>query len=215
MIPEKLKYSYQKHLLIVHLCELSDNDKFLRFGYVASIDYIVAYVEKTWDDKGSKWFGVFDEDKLVATLHCAMIERSGAEMGCTVDSQYRGQGFGQALFDRGLTWCRANGAKHIYMHCLTQNKVIQHIAQKNGMVVVPQGWEERDAHLYFEHADVTAPMSDLICDRIAAVDEFYRSQRKLLKTLLSPLNISHGTAKNKKDKKPSFLRNGKERELGT
>lgn len=209
MIPEKLKYSYQKDLLIKHLCGLSDDDKFLRFGYHASVDYILSYVEKTWDEKGNRWFGVFDEDKLVASLHCAMIERTGAEMGCTVDPEYRGNGYGQALFDRGLTWCRSNGANHIYMHCLTQNKVIQHIAKKNGMNVIPQGWEEKEAHLKFDRPDYAAPMHDVICDRIAAVDEFYRSQRQILKTLLTPLNISHGKAKNKNGKKPSKLHSSK------
>lgn len=209
MIPEKLKYSYQKDLITQHLIDLSPEDKYLRFGYAVPDENIIEYVDRTWFDMGNMWFGIFDEDKLIATLHCAMIERDGAEMGCTVDEKYRGNGCGQQLFDRGLTWCRSSGAKFIYMHCLTQNKIIQHIAKKNNMDIVPQGIDEREAHLRFDHIDFNAPVQDLICDRIAAVDGFWRGQRKLLNSFFSPLNNYHGKTKSKTNKKSPVLHSRK------
>lgn len=186
MYPQKLRTSNDKQLLLAHLHALSASDKYLRFGYPITPEQIDKYVERSYELEKSQWFGMHDEDgTIVASVHAVMVTSTKAEMGLTVDQKYRGQGFGQLLFDRGLCWSRSAGAKQIYMQCLTENKAIQHIARKNNMSIAVMAPTEREGVLEFNAVSVVAPLSDVSMDHIALVDSCFREQRKTLKTLFS------------------------------
>lgn len=188
MVPEKLKSDLDRELLVKHLTSMPKEDKYLRFGYAISDEQIAKYVERSFDfdHEISQWFGIFsDEDELIATIHVIMVTSKKAEMGCSVDQNHRKKGIGQILFDRGLIWARAHGAKTIYMQCLSQNVAIQKIAKKNGMLVATLGYDEKEGKLEFPVTDVTAPYTDIVYDRIAAVDSVFRTQRNAFTKLIS------------------------------
>lgn len=189
MIPEKLYSEHQRDLLIDHLLSLSKDDLYLRFGYQISEEQIRKYVERSYDFDTdiSQWFGVFCETtgKIIASLHTIMVTSKKAEMGCTVDAACRNQGIGQKLFDRGLIWARANGAKTIYMQCLSQNQAIQKIAKRNNMLVATMGYDEKEGKLEFPLPDLTAPFSDVTLDRIAAVDSIFRQPRNAFTKIIN------------------------------
>lgn len=186
MYPQKLIDLSHKKAVIKHLCDLSDHDKYLRFGYPITPELIETYVTRSFDLDQSQWFGVFDDDiNIVASVHSVMVTSSKAEMGIAVDSHFRGQGFGQILFDRGLCWARAQGAKQIFMQCLSENKAIQHIARKNNMTIATVAPSEREGVLEFNSVSIVAPLGDIAMDNIAAVDSVLREHRKMLKRALS------------------------------
>lgn len=178
MIPRKLSF-LDKARLTHHLQSLQGDDRRLRFGGAVTDDYISTYVEKSFDDK-SKWFGIDHIDGyIVAACHVAILDND-AELGCSVDSQFRGQGYAQLMFDRAVTWLRTKGINHVFMHCLTENGAMRHIARKNEMTVV-SCCGESDAEVNLEPANAFTPMVDAYADRISLYDMVFKNSLRIMR----------------------------------
>ena len=192
MIPRKLT-PFDKQKLIDHFMnDIVENDRRLRFGYEAPDSAVKKYVEDSLYNFGriNMWFVVDNGDKIIATCHVSMdLETSTAEMGCTVSPQYRNQKLGQELFNRGITWARMSGAENVFMHCLSENRTIQHIAQKGGMTVVTIDPTEKESTIQIKQNRFEAGFKDYIMDQIAIYDAAIGQQRffakKFMKGLIS------------------------------
>ena len=171
MVARKLTV-IDKNKLVWHLQSLQGEDRRLRFGGTVSDDYIREYVEKSFDEN-SKWFGVDHIDgSLIAACHAA-VANGQAELGCSVNPDYRNQGLAQSMFERAVTWLRTKGITTVFMHCLTENRAMRHIASKNDMVVhSSQG--ETDAEVKIEPATPATVMQDAYMDRIALYDMMFK-----------------------------------------
>ena len=168
MIARKLS-ELDKKKLINHLTSLQGDDRRLRFGGLTNDDHIEQYVEKSFDGK-SKWFGVDHIDgRIVAACHAALIADGEAELGCSVDPDFRNQGLAQEMFDRAVTWLRTKNVTEVFMHCLTENGAMKHIARKNNMEVV-SCCGESDAQVHIEPATPVTIIQDAYMDRIALYD---------------------------------------------
>lgn len=175
MIPRKLSI-LDKHKLTSHLQSLEGEDRRLRFGGAISDDAIATYVEGSFDDE-SKWFGIDHIDgSLVAACHAA-VNNGQAELGCSVNPDYRGNGFAQLMFDRAVTWLRTKGIDQVFMHCLTENAVMRHIARKNEMTVV-SSYGETDAEVKIEPPTPATVMKDAYLDRIALYDMYWKNNMR-------------------------------------
>lgn len=162
-----------KTRIISHLQTLQGEDRRLRFGGVVTDEYIAGYVEKSFDID-SKWFGVDHIDgHLVASCHVAIMNGT-AELGCCVDEDYRGEGIAQQMFDRAVTWVRTKGITEVYMHCLTENAAMRHIARKNDMAVVSE-YGESDANVHVEPGTPVTAIQDAYLDRIALYDMYFKN----------------------------------------
>ena len=184
MTPIKLSLDLQRQEVIKHLLSLDKEDLRLRFGYTPTDSIIEKYVTDTWNTDGNRWFGIYhpEFDGVVGTLHVAQMKDDTAEFGFTVDKRLRGKGYGDALFKRGMLWAKARMVKHIFMHCLSENKIIQHIAKKNCMHVVRLMGGEAEADLVVPK-DYSAPYSEAVVDNIAIYDMLLVNQQKMLATL--------------------------------
>ena len=135
MIPRKLAHLDKQKLLDHFMNDIVDNDRRLRFGFEAPDSSVKEYIDNSIKyDYGytSMWFVVDEGDRIVATCHVSLNrETNTAEMGCTVSPDYRNQKIGQELFYRGVTWAAMAGANHVFMHCLSENRAIQHIDRKS------------------------------------------------------------------------------------
>jgi RimJ/RimL family protein N-acetyltransferase len=183
MIPRKLSY-LDKSLLFVHFVGLSDEDKRLRFGLTASDEYIKKYVSKSIDDPNSQWFAIEDENFLVAVCHAAIYENGDGELGCSVLPDYRNNGYAQILFDRAVTWLRSRGTTNVFMHCLSENAAMKHIAKKNNMTVVTHV-DESDARVVVEPPTPLTQVAEVYLDRIALYDMFYKNSYRILKKMFA------------------------------
>lgn len=176
MLVRKLNASDIKR--IVHnLSSLQGQDRRLRFGSMCNDDYILSYVTKSFEQE-SQWFGVDHIDgHLVATCHVA-IHNGEAELGCCVDEDYRGEGLAQQMFDRAVTWLRTKGITNVFMHCLTENAAMRHIAKKNAMTIV-SGYGDTDATVEVAPGTAATVMKDAYMDRIAMYDMYYKNNYRL------------------------------------
>lgn len=185
MIPIKLSSDSQREEVVTHLLSLERGDLRLRFGYSPTDSIIEKYVNDSFGKPDNQWFGVYDSetDGLIATLHVALLDDHRAEFGCTVGSSYRQRGIGNELFVRGVTWAKSCGVKKVYMYCLSENKAIQKIARKNNMHVITLCEGEAEATLATPY-DPTAPMNDVLLDRMSVYDMLLVNQHKIIKTFL-------------------------------
>ena len=162
------------HRIISNLTKLEGEDRRLRFGTSCTDEYISNYVTKSFEQE-SQWFGVDHIDgHLVATCHVAVFKGEG-ELGCCVDEEYRGEGFAQQMFDRAVTWLRVRGINHVFMHCLSENGAMKHIAKKNDMVLVSE-YGETEAKVQVEPATPSTYVAEAYLDRIAIYDMLLKNQ---------------------------------------
>jgi RimJ/RimL family protein N-acetyltransferase len=182
-IPRKLS-SLDRVLLYAHFLNLDSDDRRLRFGTAATDEYIKKYVDRAIEDKNSKWFGIEDDNALVAVCHAAIYENGEGELGCSVDTDYRNCGYAQALFDRAVTWLRSKDVTNVFMHCLSENGAMKHIAKKNRMTVITH-IDETKAQVEFEPATPLTHVADAYLDRVALYDMVYRNTYRAFKNLFA------------------------------
>jgi RimJ/RimL family protein N-acetyltransferase len=177
MVPRKLGF-LDRIQVELHFLSLSQEDRRLRFGITASDDYIKKYIARSINDPQSMWFGIEEDGYLVAICHAAVDDKQG-ELGCSVLDHYRGEGYAQALFDRAITWLRSRGITHIFMHCLSENGAMKHIALKNRMHVITQ-MGETDADIHVEPPTPITHVMDAYYDRIGIYDMILKSSRRMM-----------------------------------
>lgn len=134
--------------LLMHFLALNDNDRLLRFGRAFPDEMITRYVQML-DFSRDAVFGVYNTDlELVGVGHLAFVPKEAmpalseatvkariAEFGVSVSASARGMGIGSKLFERAAIRCRNEDVDTLYMHCLSSNQTIIHIAKKAGMEI--------------------------------------------------------------------------------
>ena len=139
-IPVRELHAGHKDEILSHLLQLNDEDRRLRFGTQTPDEVIVHYVEHL-DFNKDTLFGIFNEDlKLIGMAHLAYLPDSkgqgkAAEFGVSVLAEGRAQGLGAALLQRSAVHSRNTQIETLFVHCLTSNKAMMHLAQKAGMRV--------------------------------------------------------------------------------
>jgi GNAT superfamily N-acetyltransferase len=154
--------------LLAHFVALSDEDRRLRFGAFLSTESVERYVLGV-DFGRDVVFGVFDDElSLVGAAHVAFAEGS-AELGLSVLPGQRDRGVGSALFARAAAHARNRSVSSLYMHCLSENAAIMHIAKKSGMTIVAASGDA-DAHLTLSPANPASITGEYLTDRLALYD---------------------------------------------
>ncbi len=160
-----------------HFLALPPEDVRLRFGSGMSAEGINAYVDMIDFDRDAV-LGVFNENlQLTGVAHLALDpEHDTAELGLSVLPEHRGQGIGTALFERAEAHARNHYIKILFMHCLTENQPMMHIASKLGMRVAAAGSGEADAHLELSPPDAANIAGELMQERVALWDIAMKAQ---------------------------------------
>ena len=165
----------------LHLIGLSDEDRSLRFGMHTSDAVINQYVSGI-NFVNDSIFGVFDSQlNLIGYAHLAYpispsASASTAEFGVSVSKEGRGKGIGSALFKRAAIHARNTNIKVLYVHYLSRNKVMMHIAKKAGMAI-EFAYGEADAYLTLEPYNNTSLVAEAVQAQVADID--YAVKRNL------------------------------------
>lgn len=157
-----------------HFLSLGVDDRRLRFGSTLSDTAIESYVDHI-DFEHDAVFGVFDDELGLAGVAHVAVSGGVAELGVSVLSASRGKGVGTALFDRAGTFARNRLIGVLFMHCLTENQAMMHIAKKSKMRIVSE-YGETDAHLALTPGDPSSITRELVHEQIALFDFTVRSQ---------------------------------------
>ena len=136
--------------ILEHLLALTPEDRRLRFGTPSADESIARYVESI-DFARDTVFGIYDDmNALVGMTHVAQLD-DAVELGLSVHPSRRREGLAQTMFRRAALHARNRGIGELYMHCLSENAAMMHIARKSGMRIVLDG-SDRDAWLALPRA---------------------------------------------------------------
>jgi len=181
-----------------HLLALSDEDRTLRFGMHTSDEIISKYVAGI-DFVGDSIFGVFDSElNLLGYAHLAYppqcsAKNCTAEFGVSVSKEGRGKGIGSALFKRAAIHARNTNIRVLYVHYLSRNKVMMHIAKKAGMDI-EFSYGEADAYLKLAPATSTSLVAEAVQAQVADIDyAVKRNWRQSKSVLLNLLPFATST----------------------
>lgn len=155
--------------VIEHITALPKNDRYLRFGHCVSDETIVDYVNRTINkmfDPNNFWWGIYDDKKLVATIHVVATD-DVAEFAFSTDVNYRGKKLGQLLFARGYQFVTERQINRIFLICLSENHIVRHIAKKFGLSVMTHG-ADSEASVLIEYP---VPISRLNEVKLCIIDK--------------------------------------------
>lgn len=165
--------------ILQHLLQLDAHDRYLRFGYAAQDRQIEYYVEQL-DFERDQVFGIFNRRlELIAMAHLAHVSDTGrggqAEFGVSVAHHARGRGYGAMLFERAATHAINLGANTLFIHALSENQAMLHIAQKAGAVIGRHG-SESEAHLRLPRASLKSRLGEKLVGQLAHVDYWFKRE---------------------------------------
>jgi hypothetical protein len=164
-----------------HLISLSDDDRYLRFGYVAKDTQIQKYVDSL-DFAQDDIFGVYNRRlELQAVAHLAYAKAHGyekcAEFGVSVLSSARGRGYGARPFERAAMHATNEGVRMMFIHALSENAPMLKIARNAGARVQREG-SESEAYLILEEPSFDSRVTEMLEEQIAQTDYSLKVQAK-------------------------------------
>jgi GNAT superfamily N-acetyltransferase len=161
-----------------HFLALESKDRRLRFGVPINDAAVRAYVARIDFERGAV-FGVHDDRlQLVGAAHLARSD-GHAELGVSVLPAHRGRGVGGALLARAHLRARNWGVHALFMHCLTENEAMMHLARKQQMQILVEAGEA-DAWLKLPPADASSHFGEVFAQRAALFDYALKQGRSWL-----------------------------------
>ncbi|CAM2174635.1 N-acetyltransferase domain-containing protein [Paraburkholderia sacchari] len=182
--------SADRERLRTHFLALDAEDRLLRFGQAAP-DHVIENYVRSMDFTRDTVFGVFDHQlQLVGVGHLAYLPADGngrtAEFGVSVLESARGQGIGTKLFERAAIRSRNTHVTTLYMHCLSRNSTMMHIAKKSGMKI-EYAYGEADAYLSLEPADQSSIIAEMLQEQAAVFDYALKRQARQASRLIETI----------------------------
>lgn len=180
-VPVKQLEERDRRRMVRHFLALDGSDRLLRFGTILPDEQVAAYVGKI-DFTRDTVYGVYNRVfKLVAVGHLAFAPKEAlplrvvttkdrvAEFGVSVSRTARGMGIGSKLFERAAIHCRNADVDALYMHCLSSNQTMMHIARKAGMEI-ERDYGEADAYLRLLPANPASMLQEALEEQFATID---------------------------------------------
>ena len=167
--------------IAVHLLALSDEDRYLRFGFAANDEQIKRYAAQLNFERDDI-FGIYNRRlELIAMAHLAFSMDSKlsacAEFGVSVSSHVRGRGYGARLFDRAAMHACNEGISRMFIHALSENRAMLRIARQAGAKVERFG-SESEAHLLLPPASLDTRLTELMDEQLAQTNYQIKVQVK-------------------------------------
>ena len=173
-----------------HFLSLDKSDRLLRFGTVLPDEQLQAYVDRI-DFSRDSVYGVYNRMfRLVAVGHLAFSPKEKipvgaaattkdrvAEFGVSVSASARGNGIGSKLFERAAIHCRNVDVDTLYMHCLSSNQTMMHIAKKAGMAIQRERGEA-DAYLRLMPANPASMLQEAMEEQVATLDYNFKANKR-------------------------------------
>ena len=131
--------------LRTHFLQLDGADRHLRFGFSLNDSAAIRYVDGIDFERDEIYAVADDMQRILGVVHIAVLPKE-AELGLSVIAAARGQGIGNALFERAVMHLRNRCVRVVLVRCLNQNAAMMHLAHKYGMKIQQDG-SDREARL--------------------------------------------------------------------
>lgn len=178
-------YKYADHLKALDL-----SSKQMRFTCYVSDVFIDRLVDSVVANSDKHVLFVVENDQLefIAVGHIALGDNT--ELALSVLKPYQGQGIGNALMQRMISYCRVNQYLKGYMICLPTNQAIRHLCDKYNVQV---RIEDNDAigQVEFEKPNIITYIDENTKSNLEFID--FVNKRVLLLWSLTPSFYTVGT----------------------
>jgi GNAT superfamily N-acetyltransferase len=158
-----------------HLKGLPEDDKYTRFGYLASdynIDQLI--LNMVYNAGNHQLWMAKVNGEVAGWGHMAFCDDKW-ELALSVDKQYQRRGVGNAIIASMLEWAKFTEVHEVYMNCIEDNRPVQHLATKHNLKPIYRGDGERtsaievpeptvfeqNAHLLKEQAEILQNIGEL------------------------------------------------------
>ena len=190
-IPIRSLAARHRPRILAHLLDLSEGDRYLRFGHAASDAQVERYVQQL-DFERDEVFGIFDRRlDLVAMAHLAYLApgaaKPAAEFGVSVAKGARGRGYGDRLFDHAALHARNRGIDSLLVHALSENTAMLRIVRNAGARIERDG-PEAQAWVRLAPENLVSHVEELVEDTAADLDYQLKRQAQRVDALLSGLH---------------------------
>ena len=188
MVPIRSLGPQHRARIAAHLMRLSQHDRYLRFGYPATDEQVLRYVELLNFER-DEVLGIFNRKlELIALAHVAFSAAQEyancAEFGVSVAGSARGRGFGARLFERAVLLARHRGVRMMFIHALTENAAMLKIARNAGATVQYDG-PESEAWLQLPAAGLDTHVSKVMAQHFGEMDYQLKKQAHQFWSLLA------------------------------
>ena len=170
-----------------HLKSLPDHDKYSRFGFRVTdyaIDQLMLRIAYN-PEQHKLWAAFNDDDVIVGWGHMAE-DKNSWELAVSVDPAYQGNGLGSDLIQEMLSWAKFHHVEEVYMHCIEENKTIQHLAAKHGLKTRERSHGERTAAIEVPEPSIFEANKQLWKEHSELVAEYHDIRKRLADLWLSP-----------------------------
>jgi GNAT superfamily N-acetyltransferase len=171
-----------------HLKSLTPEDKVSRFGYPASdhsIDQLI--LKMCYHPHDHELWYARDDGERVGWGHMAKNDDNSWELAVSVQKDFQRQGIGNQLIAEMLAWAKFHHITEVYMHCIEDNRVIQHLANKNELRTRTKGDGERTASIEVPNPTIFETNSQLFKEQKEIFDEFGKLRNRLTKLWSTPI----------------------------
>ena len=187
-VPVRELHVQDRQEVLTHLLALDGADRYLRFGYAAQDGQIEHYVANL-DFGRDRVFGIYNRKLcLIAMAHLAYIHdpqvASCAEFGVSVLPAWRGRGFGTELFARAVLHARNDRISMMFIHALSENTAMLHIAQRAGANVERLG-SESEAYLSLPSPTLQSHWHEAVDAQMGDTDYRIKTQARHVWALLA------------------------------
>jgi GNAT superfamily N-acetyltransferase len=118
------------------LREQSEETLTTYFGIAVSTTYITHLIDSIVSNPEEHHFLIATQGATwVGVVHLARISETEMEFGIMVAEPYRSQGIADQLMSEAIVWIRNRGFDTLYLHCVTWNRAMKHLAHKHGLVM--------------------------------------------------------------------------------
>jgi GNAT superfamily N-acetyltransferase len=172
-----------------HLKNLPESDRYTRFCYNIkdeAIDQFILSILYHPDDH-HLFTATLGED-VVGYGHLAR-EGDNWELAVSVDSKHQGKGVANSIMDHMIVWGKTRSIHSVFMHCITQNAKIQHLARKHGLRMVERDGAEVTSKVDLPPATPMDYTADFLREQRELMDQMHDIQRRLLANL-NPLTYA-------------------------
>lgn len=163
-----------------HLKALDSQDRYTRFGYAASdynIDQLI--LNMLYHPADHHLFVARHDDRITGFTHLAKCEH-GWELAVSVAKLHQGRGVGNQLMASAIDWARTHGVNSLFMHCIRNNQLIQHLATKHGLHVIERSGADVTAKLNLPPPTTTDYTVDFVREQQDLVDQMLALQQQWL-----------------------------------
>jgi RimJ/RimL family protein N-acetyltransferase len=178
-----IQHSRTEHLAeyAEHLKNLSNEDRYTRFGYAVSNQSIDAMILGILYNQDQHHIFTYYINNYIAGFGHLAREDDAWELAVSVDKGYQGRGIANELMDHMIAWGKTHGVEVLYMHCITENQKIQHLARKHGLKSWDRTGHELTARVRLPEPTVLDYTANFVREQSDLAADIVRLQRAWLR----------------------------------